>query len=175
MQLRTSFLVLPLLLLSGCGGSEPSPKAAPGGGQPLPPEGANGPSAAAPVEFVLEGNDQMQYDKRELKVKAGQRVKVTLKNVGKIPKVAMGHNFVLLRKGVTLADFSPKVLPPEGKIENDFLPEAARGDVLVHTKILGPGESDSVEFTAPGLPGELVYLCTFVGHAALMNGKIVVQ
>lgn len=171
----TLTLVFLALVPCGCGGSEPTAAkpAAPAHDDAGAPAG--GAPAAAAAEFHVEANDQMQYNLRQIEVKAGQKVKITLKNVGTIVKVAMGHNLVVLRKGVSLADFTPKVMPPAATIDNDYLPDAARKDVIAHTKLLGPGESDSVEFTAPGLPGELIYLCTFVGHAATMNGKIIVK
>lgn len=171
-------LAFPLALLAalsaGCSESI-EPAATPDStksGTPAAPTPADPPAAA---EFTVSGNDQMQFDVREIKVKAGQKVRITLKNVGSLPKIAMGHNLVVLRNNVTLAAFTPKVAAPKGTIENGYLPEEAKKDVLAHTKLLGPGESDAIEFTAPGLPGELVYLCTFPAHALIMNGKIVVQ
>ena len=46
--------------------------------------------------------------------------------------------------------------------------------VIAHTKLLGPGESDVIEFDAPA-PGTYPFVCTFPGHAPLMNGQLVVQ
>jgi azurin len=48
-------------------------------------------------------------------------------------------------------------------------------DVLAHTKLLGPGEFDTIEFMAPATPGTLEYVCTFPGHFGTMNGKITVE
>src|SRR5690554_7638603 len=50
--------------------------------------------------ITLESNDQMQFNKKELKVPVGEPVVLTLKHVGKMAKEVMGHNFVLLDKGV---------------------------------------------------------------------------
>ncbi|MBI1369122.1 MAG: Azurin [Planctomycetes bacterium] len=119
----------------------------------------------------LQGNDQMQYNLHEFKVKAGQKVKLTMKNAGMLPKVAMGHNCVLLKKGVDLVQFAlaANQSPPE------YIPEAKKDDILAHTKLLGPGESDTIEFTAPTEAGAYDYLCTFPGHFALMKGKMIVE
>ena len=46
----------------------------------------------------ITGNDTMQYDVKVFEVKAGSKVKLVLKNIGKVPKIAMGHNIVILKK-----------------------------------------------------------------------------
>lgn len=162
-----------LLTVCSCSSEPAKPAGAPAGAgaQQTP---ANPPAAGA-ATLTVTGNDMMQFDQKQLEVKVGQQVKVTFKNVGSLPKAAMGHNFVVLRKGVTLEQFTPKVMAPKGTPENDYLPADAKGDVLAATKILGPGESETIEFTAPGMAGELVYVCTFPGHFAVMNGKILVK
>src|SRR5262245_3554246 len=48
----------------------------------------------------ITGNDTMRFDVTTIDAKPGQKVTVTLKNVGTMPKVSMGHNFVLLAKDV---------------------------------------------------------------------------
>ena len=55
-----------------------------------------------------------------------------------------------------------------------YLPEDM-SPVLAHTKMLGPGESDMVEVTAPAEAGTYPYLCTFPGHFAIMKGVLVVE
>ena len=49
-----------------------------------------------------------------------------------------------------------------------------KGSVLANTKVVGGGEKDTIEFTAPA-PGTYDYICTFPGHYAIMKGKLVVQ
>ena len=55
----------------------------------------------------------------------------------------------------------------------NYLPDDP-GAVLAHTKLLGGGETDTVEFSAPAQAGEYPFLCTFPGHVALMRGKLIV-
>jgi len=175
-----ALLSLSLSVLAACGGDD-SNKPAPSPSQPqgTQPPAATGPTVKPPsadaVTFTVEGRDDMKFSVERIEVKAGQKVHITMKNAGQLPKAAMGHNFVVLRKGVGIEDIQELVLPPKGTLENDYLPEEARKHVLAATRILGPGESESIEFTAPGLPCELVYVCTFTGHLATMNGKIIVQ
>ncbi|MEC8929285.1 MAG: plastocyanin/azurin family copper-binding protein, partial [Verrucomicrobiota bacterium] len=90
-----------------------------------------------------------------------------------LPKVAMGHNLVILKKGVAALDFGVEIAPT-ANLTNDFLPDSAKEKVLVYSKLLGPGETDEILFTAPE-PGEYDYMCTFTGHFVMMRGKLVVK
>ena len=137
---------------------------------------ANGKTKEGKVDQIvtITGDDKMMYATTSFEVKAGTKVKVTLKNVGLIPKIAMGHNFVLLKKGETAFGFGPQVVANGGNHANDFIPTKGKEKILASTKMLGPGEEDSVIFTAPE-SGEYEYLCTFPGHFALMRGKMIVK
>ena len=122
----------------------------------------------------ISADDKMMYGTTSFEVKAGTKVKVILKNIGMIPKIAMGHNFVLLKKGETAFGFGPQVVVNGGTHENGFIPAKGKEKIIASSKMLGPGEEDSVVFTAPE-PGEYEYLCTFPGHFALMRGKMTVK
>ncbi|MEP6811238.1 MAG: plastocyanin/azurin family copper-binding protein, partial [Chthoniobacterales bacterium] len=88
-------------------------------------------------------------------------VSVTLKNIGTQPKAAMGHNFVLLDKNTDATKFLDAGRDnPSG----EYMAAAQSFHVLAKTKLTGPGESDTVTFKAPNVPGDYVYLCTFPGH-----------
>lgn len=123
------------------------------------------------VVLALAGNDMMQYDKKEFKVKAGQSVTLNFRHSGQMDKKVMGHNFVLLKPGVDITEFSIK--SSEAGETADWIPEEGK-DVIVHTKMLGGGESTSITFTAPA-PGIYDFICSFPGHSALMRGKFIVE
>ncbi len=123
------------------------------------------------VNIGLTGNDLMQYDKSEIKVKAGQEVTLTLRHIGKMDIKIMGHNFVLLKPGVSITDFSIKAA--EVGEASDWIPEDGK-DVIAHTKMIGGGQSVSVTFTAPEA-GTYDFICSFPGHSALMKGKFIVE
>lgn len=123
------------------------------------------------VELTISGTDQMQFDKKELRVKAGQKVRLTLTHAGTMAKNAMGHNWVLLKEGVDLAAFGQKSATA---MDNDYIPASEEGSIIAHTKMLGGGESDTIEFTAPA-KGSYEYLCSFPGHYALMRGVLIVE
>lgn len=120
--------------------------------------------------WTIEGNDQMKFDTELIRVKAGEPVEITLKNVGELPKEAMGHNFIILAPGVDLATFGGEAA---NAADNDFIPKSALSSILAHTKLLGPGEEDTITVTLE--PGVYDYLCSFPGHWGLMKGKIVAE
>ena len=63
-------------------------------------------AAAAPREIEITANDQMKFSLAAIEAKAGEQLKVTLKNIGTLPKEAMGHNWVLLKPGTDLNAFA---------------------------------------------------------------------
>jgi azurin len=125
-------------------------------------------------EIVITGNDAMQFDLKKMEASPGEKIKVTFKNIGSIPKIAMGHNWVLLKKDTDALAFGQKVLASGGSATN-ALPKSLLGEVIAHTDVLGPGESESVTFRAPSEPGDYEYVCTFPGHFAMMRGVLLVK
>lgn len=129
-------------------------------------------AAVAPREIVITSNDSMQFNVREITARPGEALRVKFSNLGKFPKQAMGHNWVLLQP-MTETAFNAFAMGCASKAP-DYLP-ADRSDVLAHTKMLGGGESDLIELTAPAKPGAYPFLCTFPGHFAMMRGKFIVK
>lgn len=121
-------------------------------------------------DIVITGNDAMQFNKNEIKVEAGKKVKITLKHVGKMDKNVMGHNFVLLKQGVDVTTFGNQAAVAR---DTEYIP-AGTEDVIANTKLIGGGETAVVEFDAPA-PGTYDFLCSFPGHYALMKGKFIVE
>jgi azurin len=94
-------------------------------------------------------------------------------NMGSVPKVAMAHNWVLLKKGADPKAFADAAV---GAIATDYVPAALADQVLAHTKTLGPKQSDEINFKAPTEPGEYHFLCSFPAHFQTgMTGVMVVQ
>ncbi len=128
---------------------------------------------AADIEITVTCNDTMQFDKKAIELAVGKTVKLTLKNTGKLPKTAMGHNLVILKKDANLMGWAQKAMTARA---TDFIPADAesKSAILAHTKLLGPDEEDSITFTATEA-GDYEFLCSFPGHFALMKGKITVK
>ena len=126
-------------------------------------------TSTAPVSnnIQLTASDQMKFSTNELHVKANEKVSLTLKNEGTQPKEAMGHNFVLLKDGTDLAGFAASAISAP-----DHIP-ANNPAIIAHTKLLGPGESDTIEFTVPA--GSYTYICSFPGHYLTMTGILTAE
>lgn len=132
------------------------------------------PAFAEEKKIELTGSDQMQYSTKTLEVTAGDTVVLTFKHIGKLPKAAMGHNFVLLKADAKIADFSMKAMKA---VATDYIPddEDSKKQIIAHTKLIGGGESDTIIFTAPAEAGAYPYLCSFPGHFAIMQGVLTVK
>ena len=185
--MKIQLLALPFLFLIACGGSEPAKEskkpAAAAKTEAAPKKEAPAPKPAPEPEtpvvvddgtvvtINLTANDAMQFNTAEIKIAAGRTVKLNLKHVGKMPAEMMGHNFVLLAQGTDLNAFSAAgVTAPK----SDYIAKAMADKVIAKTKLLGGGQSDSIEFKAPAA-GTYDFLCTFPGHSAIMKGKLIVS
>ncbi len=131
---------------------------------------SNEASSAEEVTLVLNTGDALEYDKNELRIKEGQSVTLALNHSGQMAKEAMGHNFVLLKAGTDIPTFANEALDAR---ENEYIPEGNE-QVIVHTKLIGGGESDTITFEAPP-KGTYDYICSFPGHYSLMQGKLIVE
>jgi azurin len=118
---------------------------------------------APPKTVAVEADDKMRFDVTAFEVKPGQKVSITLKNVGTTPKFSMGHNLVVLDKTVNTGNVTKFLDTASMAASSDYVPKGSK-EVLAATKLLGPNETDTITFTAPYVPGEYLYLCSFPGH-----------
>jgi azurin len=128
---------------------------------------------AAPRAVQIEVGDNMKFSVPTIAARPGEMLKVVLKGVGKMPKAAMGHNFVLLQKS---ADPKKFVDASMNARDTEFIAPALKNQVIANTKLVGPGETVDTTFAAPKQPGDYTYLCSFPGHYALgMKGTLTVK
>jgi azurin len=162
------YLVLLALLLAVVGSGCSTPPAA-------------GSASTAPAATTHDGRaieitatDTMKFSTTEITAKRGERLSVTLVNLGTTPKLSMGHNWVLLAAGIDTPQF---VIAAAEAATTEYVPAAAGRDrILAATKLLGPKERDTVTFAAPGTPGRYEFLCSFPGHFQVgMRGVLIVQ
>ncbi|MDC8005324.1 plastocyanin/azurin family copper-binding protein [Aureisphaera galaxeae] len=123
------------------------------------------------VTVALSGDDLMQYDKTEIRVKAGQKVTLNFRHTGKGDIKIMGHNFVLLKPDTDINAFA--LAAANAGEPSDWIPDGGK-DVIVHTKMIGGGQSTSITFDAPAA-GTYDFVCSFTGHVARMKGKFIVE
>jgi azurin len=132
-------------------------KAAPGGGRTI----------------TITGSETMKYDVTTITAKPGEKLHVVLKALGSMPKIAMAHNFVLLKAGVNPTDVSNAAFNARA---TDFIPADMKDKIIANTTLAGGGETVEVTFTAPAKAGNYDYLCTFPGHFSQgMKGVLTVK
>ena len=119
-------------------------------------------------KVILNSFDNMIYDKNKIEVNSGKNIILTLNHKGKVSKEFMGHNFVLLKKGVNVDEYAKKAVLAKS---NDYIPNS--DETIAYTKMLGGGESTTISFSAPEA-GTYNYICSFPGHYMMMRGEFIV-
>jgi azurin len=119
----------------------------------------------------LKANENMRFDKELFRVRAGKKIILIFKNTSAKSAASMSHNVVILQKGVDIADFAD--VAHNAKAEQ-YVPASLDSLVIAHTKLVGGGDSDQVEFIIPK-PGIYDFICSFPGHWGTMQGKIVAE
>ena len=152
---KTLFLMATVaLMVASCGDNKKSEESSQTAEQPAAEAAA--PAQSQETEAItvnLEGTDQMTFNIQEIKAKAGQTINLTLKRTD-IPAFGMAAM--------------------EAGLEKEYIPNDGK-DVIVHTKLLGGGESDTISFKAPSEPGSYDYICSYPGHFSLMKGVLIVE
>jgi azurin len=123
--------------------------------------------------LTIAGNDQIQFDKKELRVnKSCKEVTVTLKHTGQLAANVMGHNWVL----TATADYQAVATAGQAAGPPNYVP-AGDARILATTTVIGGGQETSVKFDLSKLTagGDYTYFCSFPGHFVLMNGKLIVE
>lgn len=129
-------------------------------------------AAGAVKTFNLTGTDQMKFAPAVIRVKAGDKVKVNLKAVSAMPKMAMAHNFVLLKAG---ADAAAVAAASATARDTGYISPKSKAQIIAATGLAGGGETVSVEFTAPAA-GKYTFICTFPAHfQGGMVGQLIVE
>lgn len=192
---RIILLASCLLLVAACAKKEeakapaaPAKAEAPAKEEAKPAAAAPAPAPAAPtgvkptdasaivddgkvVTVQIEGLDSMKYNYTRIDVAAGRTVKLTLTHTGKMAKNVMGHNLVILKKDVDVKAFAMSAIAAKA---TDFIPAGSEDKIVAMTKLIGGGESDTIEFAAPEA-GTYNFICTFPGHFTMMKGILVVE
>lgn len=109
-----------------------------------------------------------------INAKPGEMLHVRLKSAGApMPKMAMSHNFVLLKPTTKISDFTTAAI--SAGFPANYIPASKKADIIASTPLAGVGETVDVTFKAPAA-GTYPFICSFPGHeAAGMKGSLVVK
>ena len=118
---------------------------------------------------ILAVPNQLAFSPSEVRVKAGQKLKVVFDN----PDHQI-HNLVIVRPGTgnevgLLAD---QMLQDPDAYAKGFVPDTDK--VIWATPLVNANKKVTLDFTAPKEPGRYPFLCTFPGHWRVMKGSLVV-
>lgn len=139
-----------------------------------------GPDRAKPILDRLQNLDvrtiaigtvveRMLYDKEQIVVQAGKPVEFRFSNTDNMP-----HNFVIALPGA-LEEVGLKAEASAQDADaraRNFVPASEK--ILLASKLLSPGESQSLAFDVPKEPGMYPYVCTYPGHWRRMFGVLIV-
>lgn len=181
--LRLSALVFSLLFLAACGGdnnvrpnhadlASDTPTAATAEtaetaeAETPEPEVVVFDGPAYEMTMTPAGN-QMLFEQTEFAVKPGQTVRITFQNSATMP--GMSHNVVFVN---TEEDINPVGQAAMGAADTEYVPNSEAKRIIAYTPLAEPGETVTVEFTAPSTPGDYPYICTFPGHYMMMQGTM---
>ncbi len=163
-------LACSLLTLTAVRAEDKPAAAAPAAAAPAAPAAA-APAGELHKEMLGVLPGVMQYDKKELTAKAGEKMAILFKNAA----CPLQHNFLLCKPGTDAAigKLSDEMLQKDaaGALAKAYVPESP--DIVVAgKKLLGPGQSEIIQFTVPDVAGDYPYVCTFPGHRFLMKGVL---
>jgi putative membrane-bound dehydrogenase-like protein len=130
-------------------------------------ETANAGSQGSNVEVVRMKTvrEEMRFDKKEFTVTAGKQVEIVLENPD-----AMQHNLVIGKpKSIDIiGTAADKMITAKDGAEKNYVPSLPQ--VIAATPLVNPDQTYRLTFTAPAVPGDYPFVCTFPGHWRIMNG-----
>ena len=145
--------------------------AAPAAQKPDP--GTTKPAAKGVRTVEIIGTDDMKFSLNNIEAKPGEQLRIRLVTKSAMPKIAMAHNWVLVKKEASLIKF---IQAGTAHRDADFIAPETKDQVLAKTDLAGGGETVEVVFKAPAAAGDYPYVCTFPGHfQAGMRGTLVVK
>jgi plastocyanin len=112
----------------------------------------------------------MQFSPAELRVQAGQPVRLIFEN----PDL-MQHNLLIVAPGAIdeIGELADQMATSPDGLAKQYVPASPK--VLHATPLVEPKGRYELRFTAPAQPGRYPYVCTFPGHWRMMRGVLVVE
>lgn len=138
------------------------------------------PNIAGSIEARLQNLDvrviaigtvptRMIFDKERIVVEAGKPVEFRFSNTDHMP-----HNLVVTRPGQLreVGELGEATGRDVDAADRGFVPESP--SVLMASRLLQPGQTQSMVFEVPDQPGVYPYVCTYPGHWRRMYGALYV-
>ncbi len=119
------------------------------------------------VKTVVE---QLRFDTERLVVEAGKPFEILFENNDNLP-----HNLLFIRPGTRLEIGTlAQVMLPDRLDSNGRAYFPDHPGIIDGTKLLEPGQKETLKLDAPDGEGEYEFVCTFPGHWTLMWGRLMV-
>ena len=110
----------------------------------------------------------IRFNKEELVVKPGQKIKIVFKNSDEMP-----HNMLILKPGSSTKAMGELAMKMGAAgLEAGYIPKSDK--ILWHIPMTMPGKTGVLYFQAPKEKGVYPYVCTIPGHFLKMIGKLYV-
>jgi azurin len=122
-----------------------------------------------PRAIKLAMRDGLRFDPPRIAAQPGETLVFTLDNAD---STHQPHNFIIARPGKRDAVVQQALALGERGPSSEFAPEGE--DVLLHSALLAPEQTQKLTFRVPDEPGIYPYVCTFPGHGAAMYGALYV-
>src|SRR5262245_58977232 len=88
--------------------------------------------AAKPRTIEIKASDSMKFDVTSIQARPGETLRVRLIGAGTMPKIAMSHNFVLLKKEANAQAFAEKAMMAQS---TGFIPAELKSQVIAATTL----------------------------------------
>lgn len=132
------------------------------------PEKTSESTQSKTLKIGTEGNS-LAFNPKTLSVKANQQVTLIFSN-NATSDSGMFHNWVLVNpeKDSEIANSGV-----QAGSEHHYIIDSP--DIIAHTRIVDPGKSETIHFTAPQSPGDYPFICTVPGHYPSLKGTLKVS
>jgi azurin len=113
--------------------------------------------------------EQMRYDTTRIVVEAGKPFEIIFENTDMMP-----HNFVVVQPGAReeVGMEAQSMSPTPDKQGKAFIPKSKK--ILASSKLIEPGQKETLKLIAPNKVGDYDYVCTYPEHWKVMFGQLVV-
>jgi glucose/arabinose dehydrogenase/azurin/HEAT repeat protein len=120
--------------------------------------------------FVIKSvREQMRYDTTRLLVEAGKPFEIIFENLDMMP-----HNIVIVQPGAReeVGTQAQTMSPKPDRQGRLYVPNNKK--IIAASKLVEPGQKETLKLTAPEKPGDYDYVCTYPEHWKVMFGQLIV-